>query len=232
MHHPRHTDHDKPHHRNVHKSQVQKYCTRRTCALQCTQCEGDQGTVRGDPWGPAAGWCCINHRHLSIFWSSRSVRAEYQKSQTKIKSWNRISSKIFVGKLTKIPTVYTWKSSEPQAIYYILQRSSRNLLKPASLVKGLEASQHQQCWPPTLIDRRDSWTSVFLESTSFPHSVFLIAPLPTILSTGGRVGTSPWPTWPSVIFSGRRLFPNYSFLRHILKPKSCILWRNILSTYI
>ena len=105
---------------------------------------------------------------------------------------------------------------------------------PASQLgqRAVEASQHQQCWPPTLIDRRDSWTSVFLESTSLPHSVFLIAPLPTILSTGGRVGTSPWPTWPSVIFSGRRLFPNYSFLRHILKLKSCILWRNILSTYI
>ena len=52
-----------------------------------------------------------------------------------------------------------------------------------------------------------------------------------LLSTGGRVGTSPCPTRPSVIFSGRRLFPNYSFLRHILKPKSYISWRNILSTY-
>ena len=53
-------------------------------------------------------WCCINHRHLSIFWSSRSVRAEYQKSQTKIKSWNHITSKTFCGKLTKIPpAVYT-----------------------------------------------------------------------------------------------------------------------------
>ena len=52
-----------------------------------------------------------------------------------------------------------------------------------------------------------------------------------LLSTGGRVGTSPCPTRPSVIFSGRRLFPNYSFLRHILKPKSYIWWGNILSTY-
>ena len=51
--------------------------------------------------------------------------------------------------------------------------------------RAVEASQHQQCWPPTLIDRRDSWTSVFLESTSFPHSVFLIAPLPAYWAREG-----------------------------------------------
>ena len=89
MHHPRHTDHDVPHHRNAHKSQKQKYCTRRTGALQCTHCLGDQGTVRGDPWGPAAVLVLYKSptpKHLLIIEISQSGISKKSNENKKLKS--------------------------------------------------------------------------------------------------------------------------------------------------